>query len=74
MGRIIMFPSEAPLSGTSRAFGDLVADVVDRANCGDEFATRVLGAMSLLSSGWRYGDPDPIDPDDGNGGGERIAA
>lgn len=55
---------------TSRAYLQLVREAEARADQGDEFALRCLAAMLLLSHGWRYGDPDPEDPDDDPDGGE----
>lgn len=53
--------------GTSRAYKALVDELTEKMDQGDEFAQRVVGAMALLAEGWRYGDPDPIDPDDPDG-------
>lgn len=43
-----------------------------RAEAGDEFATKSLACLALICEGWRYGDPDPEDPDDGPGGGSEV--
>lgn len=53
--------------GTSRAYKSLVDELLEKMDQGDEFAQRVIGAMALLVDGWRYGDPDPIDPTDPDG-------
>lgn len=56
---------------TNQAYMDLVSELTERNELGDEFARKVIGAMALLISGWRYGDPEPEDyteptpPDDG---------
>ena len=67
MGEVVAFPAPPPMSETSREYARLANEVYERAIAGDEFCARVLGAMSLLASGWRYGDPDPVEPDDGGG-------
>ena len=53
---------------TSRNYKVLVDELIEKMNAGDFFAQRVVGAMALLASGWRYGDPDPVEPDDGDDG------
>lgn len=58
---------------TSVAFKELVNELERRQEFGDDFATKCLAAMALLSSGWIYGDPEPEDdPDDDPDGGEDI--
>jgi hypothetical protein len=59
-------------STTSRAYKALVDELQAKWEAGDELAARCLSAMSLLAAGWRYGDPDPLDPDDDPGGGENV--
>jgi len=53
--------------GTSRAYKALVDDLIEKMDAGDDLAQRVIGAMALLAEGWRYGDPDPVDPADPDG-------
>lgn len=36
----------------------------------DLMARKSLACMSLLAEGWRFGDPDPVDPGP-DGGGEK---
>lgn len=52
----------------SSAYKDLADELIARMHGGDEFATRIVAAMTLLISGWRYGDPDPKDDDDPDDG------
>lgn len=47
------------MSPTDQAYLDVVYELQDRADRGDELATRALAAMSLLSCGWHIGDPEP---------------
>lgn len=56
---------------TSELFKAHVMELQAKAEAGDEFANKSLACLSLLAEGWRYGDPDPTDPDD-PGGGELI--
>lgn len=57
---------------TTRAYKKLIDELREKMENGDELATRCVGAMALLISGWRYGDPDPEDdgPDDDGEPGE----
>ena len=57
---------------TSEAYRAHVELLQDLAEQGDETAAKSLACLALLSEGWRYGDPDPLAPDDGPGGGEVI--
>ena len=57
---------------TSSDFKDHVDALVERSLARDEFAIKSLAALDLLNSGWRYGDPDPTDGPDGDGGCEVI--
>jgi len=53
---------------TSQQFKAHVLILEAKALSGDTFAAQSLSAMALLVSGWRYGDPDPVDtPPDGEG-------
>jgi len=53
---------------TSEHFKAHILVLEAKALSGDEFAAQSLSAMALLVSGWRYGDPDPVDtPPDGGG-------
>lgn len=54
------------------AFYELVVQLEVMSACGDDHAARCLAAMELLSTGWRYGDPDPDHDGDDPGGGEVI--
>lgn len=36
-----------------------IEDLTARADRGDESARKTLACISLITSGWRYGDPDP---------------
>lgn len=58
---------------TSEHYKALVEELMLKWEAGDELAARCVAAMSLLVEGWRYGDPDPVDPDDGPEGGEVIS-
>lgn len=58
-------------SATSRAFREHVDTLLSRALEGDDDANRSLACIALLAAGWRYGDPDPVDPD-GPDGGETV--
>ena len=49
------------MSPTDQAYLDVVYELQDRADRGDDLATRALAAMSLLSCGWHIGDPEPPD-------------
>jgi hypothetical protein len=55
----------------SELFKGHVDELLRRANSGDEFAGKSLACLSLLTDGWRYGDPDPTDPPP-DGGGEPV--
>lgn len=52
------------------AYSEHVAILVRLAEDGDEVAGRSLACLALLAEGWRYGDPDPSDGPDDDGGGE----
>lgn len=57
----------------SELYYEHVKELERRAEAGDEFATKSLACLALICEGWRYGDPDPEDPDDdGPGGGEEV--
>ena len=56
----------------SELYHDHVRELERRAEAGDEFALKSLCCLSLVCEGWRYGDPDPVDPGDDPGGGEEI--
>lgn len=64
---VISFPTYT----VSAAFAEFVDEAERRSLAGDEFATKALGAMALLNDGWRYGYPDPVEPDP-DGGGEPV--
>lgn len=51
----------------SEAFRAHVEELERRAIYGDGFAAQSLGAIALVATGWRYGDPDPTDDPDGGG-------
>lgn len=54
---------------TSDAFRAHIEELERRAINGDILCTQSLASLSLLASGWRYGDPDPTDGPDDDGGG-----
>lgn len=54
----------------SELYYEHVAELERRSLAGDEFATKSLACLALIYEGWRYGDPDPYDPDDPDGGDE----
>lgn len=56
----------------TRHYNEHVAELVRRADLGDQFAGKTLAALSLLNYGWRPGDPDPADGPDDDGGGESV--
>ena len=56
----------------SELYHDHVRELERRAEAGDEFALKSLCCLSLVCEDWRYGDPDPVDPDDDPNGGEVI--
>ena len=56
------------MSKTSKAYKALVEELMAKAEAGDMLAWRCLSALSLGREGWRYGDPDPVDPPPTNGG------
>lgn len=60
------------MTSVSELYREHVLELERRAEAGDEFATKSLCALALIFDGWRPGDPDPVDPDDGPGGGEII--
>ena len=52
----------------SASFKQHIADLILLSECNDIVAKKSLACLSLLSDGWRYGDPDPSDsPPDGGG-------
>ena len=53
----------------SDLYYDHIRSLETMAEAGDETAIKSLACMQLLISGWRYGDPDPFDPDDDPDGG-----
>lgn len=61
---------------TEKSVSELYKEHIDelkrRAEAGDEFSIKSLCCLTLLCEGWRYGDPDPEDPDDGPGGGSEV--
>ena len=60
------------MNPTSEAYRRHLEELEFLAIEGDEFAIKTLACITLLLEGWRYGDPDPDDGDDGPGGGEVI--
>lgn len=52
---------------TSELFKEHVDALVALSEGGDLMARKSLACLSLLAEGWRYGDPDPVDPPDGGG-------
>ena len=57
---------------TSEAYKALVGDLREKAETGDMRANQILSAFALLIEGWRYGDPDPTDDDDPDGGESNV--
>jgi hypothetical protein len=55
----------------SELFNEHVEHLVAQAENGDIDARKSLACLALLGEGWRYGDPDPRDPEP-PGGGEEI--
>ena len=53
---------------TSKAYKALVDELQAKWEAGDLFAAQCLAALSLVCEGWRYGDPDPVDPPPSDGG------
>ena len=53
---------------TSELFKEHVDTLLALAESDDLMARKSLACLSLLAEGWRYGDPDPVDPPDGGGG------
>jgi hypothetical protein len=53
---------------TSEAYRAHIEELERRAHFGDGFAAQSLSAIALVASGWCYGDPDPTDGPDGDGG------
>lgn len=60
------------MNSTSEVFKNIVDELRRRSEWGDEFATQCLACMELLSTGWRYGDPDPEDDGGGPDPGEPL--
>lgn len=52
---------------TSQLFKEHVDALLALAERDDLMARKSLACLSLLAEGWRYGDPDPVDPPDGGG-------
>ena len=52
---------------TSELFKAHIDELERMAEADDWFAAKSLACMALLIDGWRYGDPDPVDPPDGGG-------
>lgn len=55
---------------TSDLFKQHIDALMALAENEDLMARKSLACLSLLAEGWRYGDPDPVDPPDGGGGGD----
>lgn len=53
---------------TTEDFTHHVEELARRSIDGDTFAAKSLSALALLATGWRNGDPDPVDGPDGDGG------
>lgn len=52
---------------TSELFKEHIDALLALAEGEDLMARKSLACMSLLAEGWRYGDPDPVDPDPDGG-------
>ena len=57
---------------TSEAYRLHIAVLEALASTGDDLAAKSLACITLIESGWRYGDPDPVDGPDDDGGGAEI--
>lgn len=68
MSNVVPFDRSKPLSETSVLFKEHIDLLRSLQDAGDEIAAKSLACMVLLLDGWRFGDPDPIDPPDGDGG------
>jgi hypothetical protein len=56
---------------TSQRYREHVDALLVMAEAGDDFAAKSLACLALICEGWRYGDPDPVDPPP-DGGSEVI--
>lgn len=54
---------------TSDDYHRLIEDLGFLSDIGDPISIRCLSAIALLNTGWRHGDPDPVEDGDEDGGG-----
>lgn len=52
----------------SKLYREHVERLLASCEAGDEYDCKSLACLALVCEGWRYGDPDPVDPDDPDGG------